>query len=136
MKRYEYLSHTADAKFKAYGKTDEEKFENCALAMFGIITNPENVKETETHELELEAKSLRGLLYDFLDELLYLHETKDFVLSKVKEINIQKLEGKYSIKVKVTGDTYKNYELSGHVKAITYNDFEYTEDYVMMVMDL
>lgn len=132
MKRYEYLSHTADAKFKAYGKTDEEKFENCALAMFGIITNPENVKETETHELELEAKTLRGLLYDFLDELLYLHETKDFVLSKVKEIKVENNK----VIATVTGDSYKNYELSGHVKAITYSDFEYTDDYVMMVMDL
>ena len=34
---YEYLDHTADAKFIAYGQTLEEAFVNCAKATFGII---------------------------------------------------------------------------------------------------
>lgn len=130
--KYEYLTHTADAKFKAYGKTDVEKFENAALAMFGIIVDPSKVSCVKEYNIELEAKSLRGLLYDFLDELLYYHDTEDFVLSKIKEINI--INNKLS--VTVTGDSYKNYETIGHIKAITYNDFEYTDEYVIMVMDL
>ena len=65
------MTHTADAKFKAYGKTDDEKFENCALAMFGIIVNPDNVKETEEHtiELEKEAEEL-GTVEETLNNLL------------------------------------------------------------------
>ena len=118
MKRYEYLEHTADAKFKAYGKSDEEKFENCALAMFGIIIEPEKVKEVKEYSIEIEAKSLRGLLYDFLDELLYYHETEDFVISKVKEIKIEDNK----LKAKVIGDSWKNYDTYGHVKAITYSE--------------
>ena len=36
-KQYEYLEHTADVKFLAYGKTLEEVFENAALAMFNVM---------------------------------------------------------------------------------------------------
>jgi len=32
--KYEYLYHIADAKFRAFGHTMEEVFENAALAMF------------------------------------------------------------------------------------------------------
>ena len=36
IKRFEVMEHTADAKFKAFGKNDEEKFTNAAVAMFNI----------------------------------------------------------------------------------------------------
>ena len=39
MKRFEYMEHTADAKFKAFGKTMNEKFENCAYGLFNIIVH-------------------------------------------------------------------------------------------------
>ena len=35
--KYRFLSHTADVKFKAYGKTLNESFENSALAMFNVM---------------------------------------------------------------------------------------------------
>ncbi|MBR9676328.1 archease [Candidatus Woesearchaeota archaeon] len=131
-KRFEYLEHTADAKFKAYGKTDEERFENAALAMFNIVINTEKIREVEMHTLEIKAKNLRGLLYDFLDELLYLHDVEGFVLAKVKKVVIEE----NTLKATVTGDKYQGYEIRGHIKAVTYNDFEYTKNYVVMVMDL
>ncbi|PLW80314.1 archease [Candidatus Woesearchaeota archaeon] len=130
--RYEYLTHTADAKFKAYGRNDSEKFENCAYAMFGIIVNPKEVKPVKEISIEVEAKNLRGLLYDFLDELLYYHDVEDFVLNKVLSIEVKD----NNVKATVVGDSYKNYETHGHIKAITYNDFEYADDHVIMVMDL
>ena len=40
-KQYEYLEHTADVKFLAYGKTLEEVFENAALAMFNVMIDTE-----------------------------------------------------------------------------------------------
>ena len=47
-KKYEYLEHTADIKFLAYGETVEEVFENAALAMFNVIIDTEKVSgETE-----------------------------------------------------------------------------------------
>ena len=65
MKRFENLSHTADAKFKAFGKNDEEKFTNAAIAMFNIILKTEEINEVKKHEITVSAKTIRGLLYDF-----------------------------------------------------------------------
>ncbi len=39
-KKYEFLYHIADAKFRAYGSTMEEAFENAALAMFNVMIIP------------------------------------------------------------------------------------------------
>ena len=38
MKTYEFLPHTADVKFLAYGKTLEEAFQNAALATFQVMS--------------------------------------------------------------------------------------------------
>jgi SHS2 domain-containing protein len=34
---YEYLEHTADVRFRAYGKSLEQAFENAALAMLNVM---------------------------------------------------------------------------------------------------
>lgn len=136
MINYEYLEHTADAKFKAYGKTDEIKFQNAALAMFNIITDTKKVKNNKEYNINLSANSLRGLIYDFLDELLFYHETEDFILKEIKNLKIENKNNKHNLTCIAQGDNSKDYEFIGHIKAITYNDFEYTDDYVVMVMDL
>ena len=68
---YEYLDHTADAKFRAFGKTLEEAFENCAKATFGILTEKQEIKTNIDKGIKIKAKRLESLLYDFIEELLY-----------------------------------------------------------------
>ncbi len=137
MKKYEYLEHTADAKFKAYGKTLGEAFANAALATFAIICKPEQVKPEIEHKIELNGKKKMSLLYDFLEELLFLLDTEGFVLHEV--INIQISED-LKLEATVTGDSYKNYDVSGNVKSVTYNDMEIKEEpdqvMVQVVVDL
>ncbi|RZD31065.1 archease, partial [Candidatus Parvarchaeota archaeon] len=41
MKKYEFFEHTADVKFKSYGGSLNEVFENCALAVSKIISRDE-----------------------------------------------------------------------------------------------
>ena len=88
MKKYEFLHHTADAKFRAYGKTLDEAVSNAALATFEIMTKTKLIKPKITQHIELEAKSLRELLYDFIQELIILTDTDGFMLNKVKELKI------------------------------------------------
>jgi SHS2 domain-containing protein len=40
---YEYLEHTADAQFIAYGQTLDEAFVNAARATFALIVDPGKV---------------------------------------------------------------------------------------------
>jgi len=46
--KYEYLYHIADAKFKAYGSTLEEAYENAAIAMFNIMINTSGLGTSES----------------------------------------------------------------------------------------
>ncbi len=121
MKRYEFLEHTADAKFRAYGENVEEVFKNSAYACFSIIANPKKITCEKTFNVEVKAESLEALLYDYLDELLFLLDTEGFLLSEVEKISIE--QGKNNkLKAVVKGDNYKNYQTSGYVKAVTYSE--------------
>ena len=67
---FEYLDHTADCKFKAFGKTKEEQFSNAALAMFNVMVDPLSVSPQIIKEINVTGDDDCQLLYNFLEELL------------------------------------------------------------------
>ena len=118
--KYKFLEHTADAKFVAYGKNIEEAFSNAALAMVSIITDTEKVKSKEKHEIKVQGKDEKALLYNFLEEILFFLDAKHFLLHKVEKIEIKNNK----LIAVVSGDSVQNYKTSGDIKAVTYNDME------------
>ncbi len=129
--QYEYLEHTADVKIKAYGETLSKKFENTALAMFNVLTDISKVKQLKTLEINIESKKTKSLLYDFLEELLFKLDTDGFILSSIK-VNIEDNK----LKAIAKGDNYKNYNVKGNIKSITYSDMEITDDHIIVVVDV
>src|SRR3989338_11286892 len=97
MKPYIYLEHTADACFKAYGKSLEEAFSNSAIATFNIIVDTKKVKPKQKIEIKIKSKRIMSLLYDFLDELLFRMDRDRFVLSKVERINIKETKSGFEL---------------------------------------
>ena len=125
MKKYEYFEHTADAKFKAYGKNLDEAFSNSALAVFDIMVDTNLVKPKRKKKIILSCKNKESLLFDFLDELLFFLDTENFVLHKMDDLKITRKKDAYELRAIALGDKInKNYEVSGIVKAITYNEME------------
>lgn len=121
MEKYKFLEHTADAKFQAFGKTLEEAFANAAMAMFAVMIEPEKVKPKIEREISVDGKDEKALLYNWLEELLYLLDSEGFLLSSVKKITIKKR----LLEAVVVGDLVANgYETHGDVKAATYNEME------------
>ena len=87
--KYEFFEHTADAKFRAYGKDLNEQFVNAALAMTSILFDPKKVKSKIKKEIKIKGLDQKSLLYNLLEELLYLMDTEFFLLNKVSNLKIK-----------------------------------------------
>lgn len=123
--KYKFLPHTADAKFQAFGKTMEEAFSNAAYAMTDIIVDINKVKPKTRQKIAIKSEDEKALLYDFLEKLLIILDTKRFLLSKVKEIKIRKEKKGYSLNALLTGDNnLRNYQTKTTIKSVTYQEME------------
>jgi SHS2 domain-containing protein len=128
MKKFEYLSHTSEEKFAAYGKTMEEAFCNAALALENIIVKTESVKPIIKKKVCIETKHLKGLLFDFLQELLILFDSEHIVIHKIADMHIQQKGSDYVLECIVYGDNAKTYQLLSGVKSVTYNEMEIIQE--------
>ena len=140
-KRFEFFDHTADAKFKAYGKTIEEAFVNAARAMYTIILDQNSLKSAEVKEIHVEGHDEKALLYNFLEELIFLLDADFFAVKDVKKIKISKIDREYVLEAEFHGQALTDdIETEKHVKAITYNEMEITKTKtgvtVQVVLDL
>ncbi|WP_135610942.1 archease [Methanococcoides sp. AM1] len=127
--KYEYLEHTADAKFKAYGKTMEEAFENAAVAMFNVMINTSKVDCKHTESIKLTAPDIDDLLVDWLSELLFLFEVDFIAFGEFKVESITQVDGEYTISAHASGEEIDlgKHEIDTEVKAVTYNDLKAEE---------
>ncbi len=113
--KYQFLEHTADIKFQAYGKTLSEVFENSVLAVKEYISRGEKIKSTKGKIIEVSGTDLESLFYNFLDELIYLLDAENFIATKAK-ITIRG----YNLHAELYGDNASNYKDLDHIKAATY----------------
>lgn len=119
MPPYKFLPHTADIKFQAQGQTLEQVFINSAKALTNIITK-QKIKPKIRKKIKVKGRDRESLLYNFLEEFLYLVDSKKFLVGKIDKIKIKK-EKEYELEADILGDDVGNYETETHVKAITYN---------------
>ena len=127
MEKYIYLPHTADIKFQAFGNELEECFSNAAFAVANIICK-EKIKGIIEKEIKADGKDLEELLYNFLEEFLFLMDSKNFIISRFKKIKIYKKNDKYTLSSEILGDDLKKYKTQTGVKAITFNEMFVLKD--------
>lgn len=118
-KKFKFLVHTADIKFQAFGNSLKEVFENSAFALFNAIYDGE-IKEGKKFKISVSGRDLENLLYNFLEEVLVLIDSKNFLPAKIKILKFNEKE--FKIEAEIQGDDAENYQISMHVKAITYNE--------------
>lgn len=117
---YKFIDHTADVAFKAKGKTLEELFESCALATEQtMVKDLKTIKHKTRKSIKLKAKNPEELLFNFLQELIFLKDAKLLLFSKFK-IKI-KQEKELILNAVVYGEKLnpKKHELLVDVKAVT-----------------
>ena len=127
---YKFLEHTADVKFRAEGSSIEEMFVAAADAMNETVRGDIKILESKERSFEVEGKDLVSLLYNFLEEFLFLLDAEDFLVSKFGDIKIEEPsgEGLFKLSVEISGDSADNYKFTNDVKAITYSEMFVREE--------
>lgn len=120
-KKFKFLEHTADIKFQAYGKTLEDVFKNSALALKESIYN-KKVKTIKKIKISVKGKDYESLLYNFLEEFLFLFDSENFLVSKIENIKITENKKSLELNAEISGDSAENYQIDMHIKAVTYNE--------------
>ncbi len=134
--KFEFLEHTADVKFRAFGKSLGEAFENAILAFADFVGKNKEIQKTRRKRIEIKGDDKKSLFYNFLEELIYLLDTEGFVVSSGKvRVEGNKLVGE------LEGDDVANYESLEHVKAATYAEMRISKKdekrwFVQAVMDV
>lgn len=129
--KFKFLDHKADIKFQAFGKSLEQAFSNAALAFTSVMIDYKKIKSKITKKISTKGIDLKNLLYNFLEQLIILVDTENFLVSKVKSLKIKNL----TLTAEFIGDNLQNYEVHNHIKAVTYNQMEIKEKpYILQVV--
>lgn len=80
---------------RGFGMTKEEAFEQAALALTAVVTDPKTVTENEVVEITCEAPDDELLFVDWLNALVYEMATRNMLFSRFEvRIDGQRLHGK------------------------------------------
>ena len=127
---YRFLEHISDLYIEAYGKNLNEAFKYAGIAMFAAMTNLNEVRPNKEFSIEVRGYDLKQLLYNWLEELLYLHEVHNILFSKIEVSEIKKVNEEYILKAKAWGEEYDptRHESKLAIKAPTYSLMEIVEE--------
>lgn len=125
---YRFLNDVsiADVAFEAKGKSVEEMFIASAMALTNtMIANIESIDQKVTKLVRINSEDLDMLLFNFLQELIFMKDTEQLIFSKF-EVVIKSINGSYSLEAKLYGEKLngaKHLQLVD-VKAVTLHQFE------------
>jgi len=124
---YHYLEEigTADIAFEATGRDLPELFSAAADATANVmIDNLEAIQPRETRQIELSNDKLDMLLFDLLQELIFLKDAERLLL-RIREVHINEKDESYFFKARAEGETIdaERHHQRADVKAVTLHDF-------------
>ena len=118
-KAFELTNHTADMGIIAYGADMKELLSNAALALFSLITEPGSIEERSHVNLKVRSDEKDSLLVEWLNELLYLFDTKHILFSRFDIRNLTHNE----LKATCYGEIFDpmKHKIKTGAKAATYH---------------
>jgi SHS2 domain-containing protein len=124
---YRYLEEiaTADIALEATGRDLPELFSDAADATTNVmIDNIEAIRPRQTRHIELSNDELDMLLFDLLQELIFLKDAERLLL-RIREVQIDDRDEMYLLKATAEGETLdvERHHQRADVKAVTLHDF-------------
>lgn len=82
MNRWEHFPHEADMGVRGIGATCAEAFEQAALALNAIVTDPASIKPAQKVNVMCEASDVELLLVDWLNAIIYEMATRHMLFCR------------------------------------------------------
>jgi len=80
--RWEHYPHDADMGVRGYGETRDRAFEQAALALTAVITDPAMVQQAVEVQVRCNAPDAELLLVDWLNALVYEMATRNMLFAR------------------------------------------------------
>ena len=124
---YEYLEEigTADIAFEATGRDLSELFSDAADATTNVmIDNIEAIQPREARQIELSNEKLDMLLFDLLQELIFLKDAERLLL-RMRQLEIEEKDKRLFLRGIAEGEPIdvERHHQRADVKAVTLHDF-------------
>lgn len=81
-KHWQHFPHDADIGVRGVGRSKEEAFEQAALALTAVITDPVGVAASDVVEISCEAPDDELLLVDWLNALVFEMATRRMLFAR------------------------------------------------------
>jgi SHS2 domain-containing protein len=114
---YQWVDHTAELELRIEAESPVQVFEEALAAFAELIEDDSSDGEPVVHELWLTAPDRPALLARWLEELIYLADTEQFVHRRVASLDV----GRQELRGRVEGHRGAPRPL---VKAVTYHGLE------------
>ena len=116
--KYKEIEHAADWAFHVSGRGLQELFIHAAQAICTAEHSDFAAPITLTHELQVEGVDRESLLVNWLNELLYMEQTKR---EAYRNFDILEMDDSH-LRARVQGAPEQNCER--HIKAVTFHNLE------------
>src|SRR3990172_5257450 len=80
--RHEHFAHDADIGVRGRGRPLAEAFAQAGMALTAVVTDPATVQETLSVELACESSEPEGLLFDWLNAVVFEMATRDGLFAR------------------------------------------------------
>lgn len=124
-KRWDHFAHEADMGVRGSGHSKAEAFEQAALGLTAVISDPESVRPREMITITCEGPDDELLFVDWLNALVYEMATRNMLFGRFEvQIDGQRLSGKaWGEKVDV-----KRHQPAVEIKGATYTALSVSQD--------
>ncbi|HXX06154.1 MAG TPA: archease [Candidatus Bathyarchaeia archaeon] len=125
---YRNLEHMTDAFIEVSGQTLEEAFEIAGIAVVDTILDVKSIQKKSEKNIEVSAIDLKGLLYNWLEEIIILTITDGFAAHEFN-VKITKTD-RYFLTATAGGEPidFDRHHFKLEIKAPTYHLMEIKQE--------
>ncbi|MFP3950621.1 MAG: archease [Candidatus Bathyarchaeia archaeon] len=126
MYRYPEDGPPADLTVEGFGDSLAEAISSVVLGMFNTIVSLEGIEKRDLVQVEAEGHDVKSLIFNLMDELLYINDIDGFIASEVHvELEEDNLKGRAECQGEALDP--EKHQIGIAIKAVTYHQMRIDE---------